>query len=124
MTHILIAEDDQFLANAYRVKFEKEQFQVTIAFNGEEALAAIAKDQPDLIILDLIMPVKDGFTTISEIKANPAWKNIPIIVTSNLSQESDYQKAKELGATEYFVKSNTPLSEIANLVKKYTMQTS
>ena len=120
MTHILIAEDDQFLANAYRVKFEKEQYIVTIASNGVEAIKAINQSKPDLIILDLIMPIQDGFTTIEEIKRNPDWSNIPILVTTNLSQDSDYKKAKALGATEYFVKSNTPLSSIASLVKKYT----
>lgn len=119
MTKILIAEDDKFLANAYRVKFEKEQFEVVIVFDGEEAISVLKKDKPDIILLDLMMPKQDGFTTLSLLKSNKDWAKIPVVVTSNLSQESDFQKAKELGAVDYLVKSDTPISDIVAKVRSY-----
>jgi DNA-binding response OmpR family regulator len=119
MTKILIAEDDQFIANAYRVKFEKEGFEVLITSDGEEAISSLESFAPDLIILDLVMPKKDGFITLSEIKANPKYANIPVIVTSNLSQSTDFDKVKSLGAVEYLVKSETPIGEIVNKIRTY-----
>lgn len=119
MTKILIAEDDQFIANAYRVKFEKVGFEVYIAIDGEEAISSLESFAPDLIILDLVMPKKDGFATLEEIKANPKYATIPVIVTSNLSQATDFEKAKSLGAVEYLVKSETAIGEIVNKIKKY-----
>lgn len=119
MKKILIAEDDRFLANAYRVKFEKEDFEVVIAYDGEEAIAQLEKFTPDVILLDLIMPKKDGFSTIADLKANPSWSKIPVVVTSNLSQVQDFNRAKELGAIDYLVKSDTPISKIVEMVRKY-----
>lgn len=119
MTQILIAEDDKFLANAYRVKLELEGYAVIIASDGQEALSILAKNIPDLILLDLVMPNLDGFETLKQIKQNPKFKNIPIIITSNLSQESDYQKVKALGINDYLVKSDTPLSTLISKIKLY-----
>ena len=119
MTKILIAEDDQFLANAYRVKFEIEGFEVKIAYDGEEAIATLSSYLPDILILDLVMPKKDGFATLKEIKSNPSFAKIPVVVTSNLSQPSDFTKAKDLGAIDYLVKSETPISEIVNKIRGY-----
>lgn len=119
MKKILIAEDDQFLANAYRVKLEKEGFEVVIVFDGEAAINRLKTYQPDLILLDLVMPKKDGFITLKEIKANPAWHNIPVVVTSNLSQEQDFNRAKGLGAIDYFIKSDTPIGHITEKIRSY-----
>ena len=65
------------------------------------------------------MPQKDGFTTLQELKANPAWANIPVVVTSNLSQAQDLKRAKELGAIEYLVKSDTALGTIVDKIRRY-----
>lgn len=118
-TKILIAEDDQFLANAYRVKFEKSDFEVKLVFDGEEAIEAVSEFHPDIILLDLVMPKKDGFTTLKELKANSASKNIPVIVTTNLSQAEDIKKVKDLGALDYLVKSDISLGEIVEKIKGY-----
>ena len=118
-TKIMIAEDDQFLANAYRVKFEKSDFEVKLVFDGEEALAAIGEFHPDIILLDLVMPNKDGFTTLKELKASDTAKNIPVVVTTNLSQAEDIKKVKDLGAIDYLVKSDISLGEIVDKVRGY-----
>lgn len=112
MKKILIAEDDQFLGSAYRVKMTKAGFEVQIARDGQEALDALQTFTPDLILLDLIMPVKDGFSTLQDIKANPAWQSIPVIVASNLGQKEDMEKSKQLGATDFIIKSDLSLEEI------------
>ncbi len=115
MPKILIAEDDKFLANAYRVKLTKTGFEVKIAMDGEEALTILKGFTPDLILLDLVMPKKDGFTTLRELKAAPHLKGIPVLVASNLGQKEDLDKAMSLGAKDYVVKSDLSLEA---LIKK------
>lgn len=112
MKKILVAEDDHFLASAYRVKLTKAGFEVLIARDGKETLDNLQSFAPDLVILDLIMPVKDGFVTLKEIKENPAYKSLPIIVASNLGQKEDTDRAMALGATDFVVKSDLNLVDL------------
>ncbi len=116
---ILIAEDDKFLANAYRVKLTKVGFDVQIAGDGVEALKILEEFTPEVILLDLIMPNKDGFTTLEEIKTNESYKSIPVIVASNLGQKEDIDKAKELGADDYVVKADMELEDLVKKVETY-----
>ena len=118
MKKILIVEDDKYLANAHRVKLTKSGFDTQIAFDGDEALHVIPSFQPDLIILDLIMPLKDGFAVLNDLKANKDWENIPVIVTSNLSQKEDIDRALKLGASDYIVKSNVDLNVLVTKINK------
>lgn len=112
MAKILVAEDDKFLASAYRVKLGKSGFEIKIATDGQEALDILETFTPDVILLDLIMPVKDGFTVLEELKKNDKWKNIPVIVASNLGQKEDIDKSMKLGATDYFVKSDMHINDV------------
>lgn len=116
MSHILIVEDDQFLVAAYKLKFEKENFKVTIAQDGQEALDFLQNELPDLILLDLVMPVKDGFAVLSDVKESERLRDIPVIIASNLGQEEEIQKGIAMGAIDYVVKSNTSLDEIVRKV--------
>lgn len=116
MNKILVAEDDNFLANAYRVKLTKEGFEVKIARDGDEAIAALQDFLPDLIILDLVMPGKDGFTTLSELKANNKWAPIPVLIASNLGQKEDIEKGLKLGAVDFIIKSNLSMNELVNKI--------
>ena len=115
---ILIAEDDKFLVSVYKVKFGKAGFNVIVAADGEQALQVLAKQRPDLILLDLIMPVKDGFEVLKEVRANPDYKDMPIIVASNLGQEEDIKRAKLMGANDYFVKANVHLPDLVAMITK------
>ena len=118
---ILVAEDDKFLANAYKAKLEKSGFEVVIAQTGEEVLSLLEKEGEasfNVILLDLIMPKKDGFDTLREIKANQKFKDIPVLVASNLGQEEDIKKGKKLGAAEYIVKSNVALKDLVEKIEK------
>jgi len=109
---ILIAEDDHFLANAYRVKLTKAGFEVKITSDGEEAIKALSDFFPDLILLDLVMPVKDGFSTLEAIKNNEKYKKIPVLIASNLGQKEDLDKGIKLGADDYVVKSDLSLDDL------------
>lgn len=112
MKKILVAEDDKYLASAYQTKLTKSDYEVKIASNGEEALHTLKSFIPDIILLDLVMPKKDGFTTLEEIKKTENLKHIPVIVATNLGQQEDIGRAKQLGAADYVVKSNMSLDEI------------
>jgi len=118
MTKILVAEDDRFIASAYKMKLVKEQFDVELAFDGEEAITKARSFSPDIILLDLIMPKKDGFETLKELKSDPKLKDIPVIVSSNLGQKEDKDKALALGALDYFVKSDISLADLLAIIKK------
>lgn len=113
---ILIAEDDKPIARALELKLKNSGFDVVSVTNGDEAMTETENGNFDMILLDLMMPKKDGFAFLEEAKAKKI--TTPIIILSNLSQEGDMQKAKTLGASNYFVKSNTPLIEIVENIKK------
>lgn len=117
---ILIAEDEKPIAKAMELKLNHSGFEARAVFDGEEALEALAKEKFDLVVLDLIMPKRDGFSTLSEIKKRGI--KVPVIISSNLSQEEDKEKAKNMGAIDFFIKSNTPINEIVDNIKKYLDQ--
>lgn len=119
---ILVAEDDKFLANAYRVKLTKSGFDIKIATDGVEALSIIKSFQPDLILLDLVMPKKDGFVVLEEIKKDENYKHIPVIVASNLGQKEDIERGLKLGAKDYIVKSDMSLQNLVNKINNYLRQ--
>jgi len=114
---LLIAEDERSIAKALQLKLSISGFEVSLASNGEEALALMKEKKFDLLLLDIMMPKMDGFTVMAEMKKNK--NKTPIMILSNLSQEDDAKRAKELGAVDFIVKSNTPLAEIIEKVKKF-----
>ncbi len=115
---ILVAEDDKFLANAYRIKLLKAGFTVEVVSDGNELLSKLDSFSPDLILLDLIMPVKDGFASLIELKKGE-YKNIPVIIASNLGQSEDVKKGLSMGAIDYIVKSDTSLEELIKKINKH-----
>jgi len=116
---VLVAEDDSFLSRVLVDKLEKEHFRVMTAFDGEEAVQKVIEGDIDVIILDIIMPKKNGFDVIDIIKNNPKAKLIPIIVLSNLGQDSDVEMAKAKGVTDYFIKSNISLTSVIDKINEY-----
>ena len=112
MKKILIAEDDKFLASAYRLKLIKAGFEIQIASNGVEIFEILETFIPDIILLDLVMPVMDGFIALTKIKLIPKYQNIPVIVASNLGQKDDIDRAKGLGAADFIVKSDLSLDSL------------
>ncbi len=115
---ILLVEDEEMLANMYQVKFQNDGFQLIKAGNGEEGLTLAEKEKPDMILLDVIMPKMDGFTVLKRLKENPATKDIPVLLLTNLGQDEDVKKGNELGAVGYLVKANITPSEVVAKVKE------
>lgn len=112
MHKVLVVEDDTYLGNAYRVKLTKAGYDVRVALDGEEAIRFANSFVPEIIILDLIMPKRDGFATLEELRHDEKWKTIPIIVASNLGQKEDIEKSMRLGATDFIVKSELDLNDL------------
>ncbi len=113
---ILIAEDERPMAKALQLKLANSGFEAETAVNGEEALQKLETGKFDLLVLDLMMPKKDGFGVLTELKNKNS--TLPVIVASNLSQPDDFKRAKDLGARDYIVKSSTPIIEVVEKIKK------
>jgi two-component system, OmpR family, alkaline phosphatase synthesis response regulator PhoP len=110
---ILLAEDDRFLRKSAGAMLLRQGFIVMAAEDGEEALRLARTESPDLILLDVILPKMQGFDVLRALKSDPHTSPIPVIILSNLGQESDSVAAREMGALDYWVKSNLPLEELA-----------
>jgi len=117
MSKILFVEDEPNLQKAISEVLVQEGYKVFGAADGEEGLAMAKKEEPNLILLDLILPKKDGFEVLKELKADEKLKNIPVIVLTNLEGVGDVEKALELGATTYLVKANYDLEDVLKTVK-------
>lgn len=117
--HVLVVEDDPFYSKVYKTKLAKEQIEAETASNGDEALQAVKAHRPGLILLDLIMPGRDGFETLAALKADEVTKGIPVIVLSNLSQEEDIKRVMDLGAVEYLIKANVPMQTVIDKVRQH-----
>ena len=118
MKKILLIEDDPKLAESLKTAFEKENFEFLSAFDGEKGLIKTKEEKPDIILLDLILPKKDGFEVLKELKDNVETASVPVIVLTNLEGGGDVEKAFSLGAETYLVKANYSLEEILLKVKK------
>jgi DNA-binding response OmpR family regulator len=114
--HILVVEDEKSMARALELKLTSSGYDVTVAYDGSEALDALQKGTFDIALLDLIMPKVDGFEVLRQMKERG--DKTPVIVSTNLSQSEDEKRAKELGAKDYFVKSDTPITEVIAYIKK------
>ncbi|MBI2475068.1 response regulator [Candidatus Uhrbacteria bacterium] len=115
---ILIVEDDEIMLRAMYLSFHRENISISTATDGEQALKMTERLKPDLVLLDLIMPKMDGFEYLKNMKANSAISKIPVVVLSNLGDNDSIEKAKELGAEDYFVKSDTNLSDLVAKTRK------
>lgn len=123
MKKILVAEDDRFLANAYKLKLGKAGYEVKVAEDGEEVLAILKDFTPDLIILDLVMPKLDGFAALAEIKKSERLKDTPVIVASNLGQEEDVERARKEGAVDYILKADMSMATLIQKIKSLLPET-
>ena len=114
---IMLIEDDTDLAGLYKMRMEAEGFAVLHCPNGEVALQMAKKFQPHLIMLDLMMPRLSGFDVLDILKNTPELQNVKIIILSAMSQAEDIDKAKELGADDYLVKSQVLVADVMNRIR-------
>lgn len=116
---ILLIEDDRYLVKIYSNKLLQSGYDVDFSINAEEGLRKVSVHKPDIILLDLILPGKDGFEFMQDLKTMLGKnKKIPIIILSNLGQAIDMEQAKRLGAVDYLIKANVSLEDIVSKVKE------
>ena len=119
---ILVIEDDNFLRDLLSRKLTHEKLNLLVAADGEEGIELATNEHPSIILLDLILPGMNGFEVLTQLRANAETMHIPIIILSNLGQESDIEKAKKIGADEFLIKSNFSIDEVISKMKKLVQE--
>ncbi len=114
---IVLAEDEPQIARLVEFKLKKEGYQVICKGNGEEALAAIKTEEPDLILLDVMMPVMNGYEVLRRVKEDENLKNIPVVMLTARAQERDVVKGIDTGADDYITKPFHPAELLARVKK-------
>lgn len=109
---VLLVEDDSFLIEILVKKFKADNYKVLHAGSGKEALRKAHDEDPDIIMLDIILPGMNGFETLEKLKDDETTADIPVAFLSNLGQKEDIEKGKKLGAVDFIVKANHSLDEI------------
>lgn len=115
---VLIVDDTEFYQKAYQNKLLSAGYITSVANNGVEALKALTTDKPDLILLDLMMPIMDGFKVLQTVKANPNLQNIPVIVFSAKGASEEISKALQAGANDFLVKATTTPNKVVEKIKE------
>ena len=113
---VLLVEDDKFFRDFYAFKLQEKNIVIEVADNGEEGLKKIMEAPPDLVLLDLIMPKKDGFEVLAAMQQGGLTNTIPVLVFSTLGQEKDIEKARALGARGYINKSFFDFDKLYNRI--------
>ncbi|KKT73645.1 MAG: Response regulator receiver protein [Candidatus Collierbacteria bacterium GW2011_GWB1_44_6] len=116
---VMIVEDDAVLVNALTLALEDEGYDISVATDGEEAEKMIIKEVPDLILLDLLLPIKSGFEVLKVVRGNPDTKDVSVVILTNFEQETSVDEGMRLGAKDYIVKANIDIKDIPEIVKKY-----
>ena len=119
---VLIVEDDVEIAEMYRIKFEKEGFQVHVCTNGLNAVADVTNFMPDAILLDIMMPSMDGFETLRVMRQLAPSLKVKIIMFTNLNSQQDIDRCMTLGADDFLLKANTTPREAVERVQKLLME--
>jgi two-component system, OmpR family, alkaline phosphatase synthesis response regulator PhoP len=116
--HLVVIEDDKFLRNLIVRKLTKEGFVVVEAENGKEGLAAMRKELPQMVLLDIILPGMSGYDVLEEIRKDEKLAGVPIIILSNLEQKEEVDHAQSLGVKEFLIKAKFTPGEIVEHIKK------
>jgi len=118
MTKILLVEDDPMLQDIYLTKLKEKGFEVSLASDGEKVMPQLQKTKPDLMLLDIVLPLKDGWEVLSEVRKDPTWNNMKIVVLSNIGEASDVEKGFALGANLYLIKAHFTPSQVVGEINK------
>lgn len=118
MKKILLIEDDQTLADIYARRLGEEGYEVSVIYDGESSLSKALDVMPDLIITGILMPKVSGFDVLDILKSTEQTEDIPVVILSALHQSSDIERARELGATDYLVKSRDTIKVVLDVIKK------
>jgi len=116
---ILIVEDDAFLSSLLKTRIQGDGFEALLASDGDMALKILQEEKPDLVLLDVILPKRSGFELIESLQSDPRFKSVPIVIISNLGQEADIIRGKELGVVDYFVKARISIDDLLKKVREH-----
>ncbi|MEW6570179.1 MAG: response regulator [Nitrospirota bacterium] len=119
---VLLVDDSQIVQQMYKNKLTLEQFNVITADNGMEAIKMLSTEVPDIILLDLMMPVMDGYKVLQVVKTDPRLSHLPVVVFSAKGQSEEVEKALSLGAAGFIVKATTRPNEVVEQIKKIVSQ--
>ena len=119
---VLIVDDDPYITDMYAVKFREAGFTVSASANGKEALAKIAEARPDVLLLDIVMPLLDGFEVLKRLQESGGAGSMKVVILSNLGQREDVERGLALGATDYIIKAHFTPSEVVAKVKNILEQ--
>ena len=115
---VLIVEDDKFMAEALAKKFKENEFIIGHLENGEKVVAEAITQKPDVVILDILLPGKDGFEVLKELKEEDKTKNIPVLIVSNLGSKDDFEKGSRLGAVGFMVKTTVVPEDVVKKARE------
>lgn len=118
MAKILIIDDDALMVRMYQTKLKSDGYEVATAADGKEGMEKIKKETPDLVLLDIMMPVMNGLELLKKLKADKETKNLPIVLLSNVGEEADINKGLEMGAVAYLVKASYTPKEVVQKIKE------
>lgn len=118
MKKILLIEDDPFLIDIYNTKLKKSGFEVEVATEGEEGIRKIEEKIPDLVLLDIVLPQMDGWEVLKKIRENKKFKNLKVIILSNLYQKLEVEKGMKFGAIKYLIKAHYTPTEVVKEIRK------
>ncbi len=116
---VLIIEDNELLSKVYVTALEEEGFEVLQARDGEEGLNKAVLGNPDVILLDLLLPGMNGFEVLKSLRMSPRTQQIPVIVLSNIGHEEKVQRALSLGAVDYLIKTRSPISTVIGTIRRH-----
>ena len=119
LKRILLVEDDDNLASVYTTRLQAEGFDVRRVGNGEDALSSALNYHPDLVLLDVMMPIVSGFDVLDILRNTPETANLKIIMLTALSQESDQERAKALKVDDYLIKSQVVISDVIERIRHH-----
>jgi two-component system alkaline phosphatase synthesis response regulator PhoP len=120
MKKILLIEDEKILREMYIKKLSEVDFRVEEAREAEEGLLYLKKSLPDLVILDILLPRKDGIFFLKKIRENPKTKDLPVIILSNLDDKETKQRAQKLGVKDYLIKTDYTPWQLVNKIKEFS----
>ena len=118
---ILVADDEPSILLSLQFLLQKAGYEVRLAHNGEEVIQAVEQSTPDLLLLDAMMPQRDGYDVCQTIRANPRWAALPIIMLTAKSRDVERQKGMALGATDYITKPFSTRDLVATVRKHLTV---
>ncbi|MDP3685586.1 MAG: response regulator [bacterium] len=116
--NILLIEDDAFIAGMYSTKLSMLGYTIRVASDGEEGWQMLTAEPPDLLLLDIVLPKRDGFEILAAARNDPKLKDLPILLLTNLGQKPDVERGLELGANDYIIKAHFTPSEVVEKIEK------